>query len=143
MIQKEIDFLKIVGTNEESNPFIEKMTKFFLSKKGNLFSFLKTLPDNDLKKLSDCFEKENEKWQKISIHLSTMAYSFEQTQYGNQFEISIEEIININKAFIVCCALALQEKHDMINVKDESFFFVYNGRLEIRLNDQFFKFGDP
>jgi hypothetical protein len=131
--QEEIESIKIVGPCKESNPFIEKMTKYFLSKKGNLYSFLKTLSDDDLSGLADSIETNNKHFKIISIHLSTMAHSFEQTQYGSEFNIDIEELIKINQAFTVMCALALEEKNGTVKVKDKSFFFVKDCPLTIEL----------
>ena len=70
-----IDNLKIEGGCEIANPYLEKMMKFYLSKKGNVYSFLKTLNNNELKNLSECYESQNEDWKTIVTVLSTMAFS--------------------------------------------------------------------
>jgi hypothetical protein len=131
------DDFEIVGPSKESNPYLKSMIKFYKQRKGNLFAFLKTCSDDDLKGLSDCLETKNDKWKTVATHLSVMAYSIEKGRSGKSFNVEIETLMKNVEAFCGMCAMVLMEKLDIAKVDDGSYFWDPQANLTILLNKDF------
>lgn len=66
--------------------------------------------------------------------MSTMAYSIEQGQYGKEFTVELEKLMDNVNAFCVMCALVVLEKLGLQKTEDNSYFWNPEGDLSTIIN---------
>ncbi|HEX4374869.1 MAG TPA: hypothetical protein VHZ50_16310 [Puia sp.] len=134
---EEIESGKIIS---KDNTFDVRMEKEILKKilihykKGeNLYSFLKSLSDDDLHLMGNWPDTRNEKAFGKIIFLITMSLGLENPKK----RINTLQIKEITPAFCVMCILALFEKNGLNKITDKSKWWVPDSELTIELTDKF------
>lgn len=129
---KKKNVYEISGPDDEINQCLEPMINYFISGKGNLYSYLKTLDDETLVNLADCYEKDDKKHIKLCFSMAILALG---AQFGT-LEKTIDELIKDSQAFCMYCALAFQEKLGLIILEDKSKIWDLECDLKIRMTDK-------
>lgn len=122
--------------------YLQKMISYFRECKGNLYSWLLSLPLQDLRKFSQALESENESTEReTAITLAVMAHCIEKGKDGREFTETPENFCKAIDAFLMACLLAEQEKIGISIVHDDSYFFDIDNSLKIKLTKAGLEYG--